>query len=136
MQFRILLLASAAVLTSCGAADQATGANEVSQGDAPAQDLGGVAATGTFLYPGSTATGAADRFTTAESIDKVVAWYRDPTRRNEMIYASSEQRDDGYLVIGTAGDSGGSFALLLKPRSGGGTDIQSLPYDPTKGLQL
>lgn len=89
------------------------------------------------LYPGSRPAGSPDRFVTGEPIDRVVEWYRDDTaRRAEMMFVSSERRDDGYLVIGTAGEEGKSFALLLRPGAGGGTESHVLPYDPNKELKL
>ncbi|HYC94166.1 MAG TPA: hypothetical protein VEB39_00535, partial [Sphingomicrobium sp.] len=79
-------------------------------------------------YPGSSATSAG--FSTADPIERVIAWYRDPARREEMMYASTERLDDGYLVMGTAGEEGQSFALKLTARPDGGTDGRLIPYDP------
>lgn len=88
------------------------------------------------LYPDSRSGGAPDLFVTKDPIDRVVEWYRDDTaRRSEMMFVSTERQDDGYLVIGTAGEEGRSFALKLTPRPDGGTESKVLPYDPKKGLK-
>ena len=87
------------------------------------------------LYPGVSPGSNSDRYTTGDPIDRVIAWYRDDSaRRSEMMFVSTERQDDGYLVVGTAGDEGRSFALKLSPRSGG-TEIEVLPYDPKTGLK-
>lgn len=126
------------LLTACDSqpardtAPPGTAAGDVAGDDSPAEDS---ALLG--LYPDSRATAAADRFTTADGIDRVVAWYRDDSaRRREMMYVSTERQANGYLVIYTAGEEGRSFALKLTPGPTGGTEMQVLPYDPTKGLTL
>lgn len=131
---------TAALLAACNSQQGTNTAQPSANADdgvavAGAEDLKAKVAT-LGLYPGSNPAGPPDRFVTPDPIDRVVQWYRDDSaRRAEMMFVSTERRDDGHLVIGTAGEEGRSFALKLSPRAGGGTEIQVLPYDPKTGLR-
>ena len=68
------------------------------------------------------------RFTTTDPSDRVVAWYRDPARGQEIQVQSAEQRGDGVVIQGT-GREGDRFTLNIAPRQGGGTDARLVLSD-------
>lgn len=68
------------------------------------------------------------RFTTSDPIDRVVAWYRDPARGQEVQVASAEQRGNAHVLSGTGRD-GQRFTLNLVPRQGGGSDARLVLSD-------
>lgn len=142
-QYAILAVASALVLTGCNSqgSDNKAAANQptpvpsfAGTTDSPEAAGTTVEAGNPALYPGAQAGSSADRFVTSDPIDKVIAWYKDPARRNDNMFVSSEKLDDGYLVLGTAGPELKSTALKLRARDGGGTELRVIPYDPAVGL--
>ena len=92
-----------------------------------------------LLYPGSTLSGmhveagkdsakgkgsggVELRFTTADSADKVAAWYRDPARASGFSIVGQRQEGGALVISGTEKDGGDPFTLRLSPRGGGGTE--------------
>jgi hypothetical protein len=91
-----------------------------------------------LLYPGSVLRGMAIAagegkgkagdteveiaFSTPDPVDKVVAWYRDPQRREGFRLGREEREGDGWRLTGVQKRDGHRFKLRLGPRSGGGTD--------------
>ena len=69
------------------------------------------------------------RFTTGDPADRVVAWYRDPARHDDIMVASAERQGDGFLLSGTAGEEKKRFDLRITPRLGGGTEARLLLTD-------
>ena len=68
------------------------------------------------------------RFTTGDPVDRVVAWYRDPARGQEVQIASAEQRGGAFVIAGT-GKDGQPFTLNIAPREGGGSDARLVLSD-------
>ena len=99
-----------------------------------------------LVYPGSTVSGlhvqggperaGGDsggevelRFSSDDAIDRVVAWYRDPSQSQEFSIESQSREEGGFVFAGTAGRGDGRFVLRLAPRSGGGTEGRLLLSD-------
>jgi hypothetical protein len=90
-----------------------------------------------LLYPGATLRGMAiaagpgsDRsgdseveisFSTADTPDKVAAWYRDPARADGFHLESAAKQGGEWVVTGVQKRDEHRFKLRLGPRSGGGT---------------
>lgn len=68
------------------------------------------------------------RFTSADPIDRVVAWYRDPARAQEFSVGSAAQEGNGFVINGTRREDNGPFTLRLAPR-GSGVDARLLLVD-------
>lgn len=68
------------------------------------------------------------RFTSADPIDRVVAWYRDPARAQEFSIASAAREGEGFVLRGTRRPDNGAFTLRLAQR-GGGVDARLLLVD-------
>ncbi|HEY0111957.1 MAG TPA: hypothetical protein VGB59_02265 [Allosphingosinicella sp.] len=91
-----------------------------------------------IIYPGATvaglhvAAGAAEgkgagsevemRLSTADPVDRVLAWYRDPARAEGFTLDQVERAEGGYLLTGTQKRDRHPFKLRLLPKAGGGTD--------------
>jgi hypothetical protein len=69
------------------------------------------------------------RFTTGDPADRVVAWYRDPARHDDIVVASAERQGGGFHLSGIAGDERKPFDLRISPRAGGGTEARLLLSD-------
>jgi hypothetical protein len=69
------------------------------------------------------------RFTTGDAVDKVVAWYRDPARRDDLSVLSAERQGEAFLLTGTAGNEKKPFTLRITPRAGGGSEARLLISD-------
>jgi hypothetical protein len=87
------------------------------------------------FYPGATISGMAIaagagggdsevelRFATADPIDKVVAWYRDPARAAGYRLDSAGKQGDQWVFTGTQKRDNHPFKVRLTERAGGGTD--------------
>ena len=66
------------------------------------------------------ASGVELRFTSADAIEKVAAWYRDPGRKETFTIASAEREGDALVLSGREAGDGEPFTLRLSP-SGAGT---------------
>ena len=92
-----------------------------------------------LIYPGSTFSGIhvqgrperqggeSDgevelRFTTGDGTDRVVAWYRDPARGEDLTIASVGREGNGFVIAGTGRRDSERFTLRVTPREGGGTE--------------
>jgi hypothetical protein len=92
-----------------------------------------------LIYPGASfsgihvqgrperADGASDgevelRFTTGDGIDRVVAWYRDPARGEDLSIQSALQDGDAFVIAGTGRREHDRFTLRVTPRPGGGSE--------------
>lgn len=129
-----LLLVSAFAVSACNSrtdvqTDEAKQDVEAGEPEDGSADGAGGPLNRESLYPGAQPGSTADRFVTGEPIDQVLAWYTDSRRRSENMFASAERRDDGYLVLGTAGSRLLPFTILLSPRQDGGTELRLLPGD-------
>jgi len=75
--------------------------------------------------PGSDKTGDSEveiRFSTADAMDTVAAWYRDPARADGFDLERAAKEGDGWVVTGVQKRDEHRFKLRLGPRPGGGTD--------------
>lgn len=63
-------------------------------------------------------------FTSKDSLETVVAWYRDPARAEDIAIGSFAPEGDGFVITGTQKDDGDPFTIRLAPGSGGGTNGQ------------
>ena len=76
--------------------------------------------------PGRDNAGAASgvelRFTSADPVEKLAAWYRDPARKETFNVASASREGKAVLLTGTQKGEGDPFSLRLAPASGGGTE--------------
>ena len=70
---------------------------------------------------GRGASGVELRFTSADPVEKVAGWYRDPARKGTFSVARARQEGDAVLMEGTQEADGDPFSLRLVP-SGGGTE--------------
>lgn len=61
-------------------------------------------------------------FSTPDSLDKVVAWYRDPARAEGFSLDRAAREGDGWRLAGVQKRDGHRFKLRLSPRPGGGAD--------------
>ena len=99
-----------------------------------------------LIYPGSTfggihVQGGTDRgggerggevelrFSTADAVDRVTAWYRDPARGEEINIASAARDGASVVLTGTGRTDHDRFTLRLTPRQGGGTEARLLLID-------
>lgn len=91
---------------------------------------------GEMLYPGSTFSGmhveggkkgqsddgaVEIRFTSADSPEKVAAWYRDPARKDFSV-VSARQEGDAFVIMGQQKTEADQFKIRLTPKANGGTD--------------
>lgn len=96
----------------------------------PGSQFGGVHVQGRPGRSGEDGSGEVElRFTTADPPDRVVAWYRDPARHDDIVVASAERQGEGFHLSGTAGNEKKPFDLRIMPRSGGGTEARLLISD-------
>jgi len=94
----------------------------------PGSDFGGIHVQG--KPEGAEHEGEVElRFTTADPVERVVAWYRDPGRSGELTIASAAQQGEAFVMSGTAGDEKKPFSLRIGPRAGGGTEARLLLKD-------
>jgi hypothetical protein len=61
-------------------------------------------------------------FSTPQPLDAVVAWYRDPARREGFRLGRAVREGEGWTVTGVQKRDRHPFKLRLTPRAGGGTD--------------
>lgn len=91
---------------------------------------------GEMLYTGSTFSGmhveggkkgksddgaVEIRFTSADSPEKVAAWYRDPARKDFSV-VSARQEGDAFVIVGQQKSESDQFNIRLTPKANGGTD--------------
>lgn len=94
----------------------------------PGATFGGIHVQGGREGPDGEHDGEVElRFTTADALDRVVAWYRDPARGQELRIESAGRQGDGFLMTGTDGD-GDPFRLSLTG-TGAGTEARLLLGD-------
>jgi hypothetical protein len=90
------------------------------------------------LYPGATISGMAVaageggdqggdseiemRFATADPLDKVLAWYRDPARAVGYRLDGAARDGNGWVIAGTQKRDNHPFKVRLTARGNGGTD--------------
>ena len=83
----------------------------------PGSKVGGV-----HIEAGESDGGAVEiRFSSADPVDKVAAWYRDPARTGLKI-ASEAREGASFVFNGHETDDNSRFKLRIGPRGGGGTD--------------
>ncbi|HEV2866426.1 MAG TPA: hypothetical protein VGX37_07910 [Allosphingosinicella sp.] len=61
------------------------------------------------------------RFTTPDSPERVVGWYRDPARNDQLTVQSARRQGSAFVLSGTGRDEG-RFTVTLTPAAGGGTE--------------
>ncbi|HYD37626.1 MAG TPA: hypothetical protein VEA60_08430 [Allosphingosinicella sp.] len=61
-------------------------------------------------------------FSTADPLDRVIGWYRDPARADGFRLDRADREGEGWRVTGVQKRDGHRFKLRLAPRPGGGTD--------------
>ncbi|HYJ84079.1 MAG TPA: hypothetical protein VEW26_14700 [Allosphingosinicella sp.] len=64
------------------------------------------------------------RFSTADPLDKVAAWYRDPARADGFQLERATKDGESWLVTGVQKRDEHGFRLRLTPRAGEGTNGQ------------
>ena len=95
----------------------------------PGSTFGGIHVQGGTERPGRDRGGEVElRFSTADAIDRVVAWYRDPARGQEISIASVTPDGNGFVVSGASRRDNDQFTLRLAPR-GSGTEGRLLIVD-------
>jgi len=62
------------------------------------------------------------RFSTADPLDRVLAWYRDPARAEGFQLQKAERDGDAHVLAGLEARDRHPFKLRLAPRPGGGTE--------------
>lgn len=68
------------------------------------------------------------RFTSADALGRVVAWYRDPARGEHFTIQSARREGDAVIIAGTGRRDSDRFTLRLASR-GGGTEGRLLLAD-------
>jgi hypothetical protein len=68
------------------------------------------------------------RFVSAEPPEQVVAWYRDPARR-EHFSISSARREGSEIVLGGVSHDGGPMTVRLAADGAAGTDGRLILVD-------
>lgn len=138
----LLAVASALVLSGCGAGDGNESAN-AANAMPPSTENGQltVRAQGVdlkinlpppirrmtedddFLPPRARTErgGAGRRFHSDDPPETVAAWYRDAARANRFTVADVARDGDAWVLAGTA-RGGGTLSVRLAPAAGGGTD--------------
>lgn len=95
----------------------------------PGSTFGGIHVQGGTERAGGDRGGEVElRFSTGDAIDRVVAWYRDPARSQEISIASVTPDGNGFTVTGTGRRGNDPFTLRLAPR-GSGTEGRLLLVD-------
>ncbi|MGQ0558639.1 MAG: hypothetical protein ACT4OE_03505 [Sphingosinicella sp.] len=95
----------------------------------PGATFGGIHVQGRPARDGRDGGGEVElRFDTSDAPDRVLAWYRDPARREHLTVRSARRQGQGYVLAGT-GEDDGQFTLTLSPRAGGGTDARLVLTD-------
>ena len=95
----------------------------------PGSSFGGIHVQGGTERQGREHGGEVElRFTSGDAIDRVVAWYRDPARREKIDIASVTQEGNGFVVTGTGRRDNDRFTLRLSP-NGSGTEGRLLMVD-------
>ncbi len=69
------------------------------------------------------------RFTTGHAPDRVMAWYRDPSRSTDFSVESAEAGNGGFRLSGTSRPDGERFALTVSPGENGGSDARLVLSD-------
>ena len=93
----------------------------------PGATFGGLHVQGTDKAGGRNDGEVELRFTTPDPIDRVVAWYRDPARGEEIKMANAAREGAGFVMSGTDRE-GDPFTLRVAP-SAGGTEARLLLSD-------
>lgn len=95
----------------------------------PGSTLGGLHVQGGPEGPEGERDGEVElRFSTGDAIDRVVAWYRDPARGEEIRIDTADRRGDSFVMTGRGRD-GERFNLTVEPRAGGGTEARLVLSD-------
>jgi hypothetical protein len=69
------------------------------------------------------------RLTSADSPDRIAAWYNDPARSDRFSIASTTREAGAVLIAGAARRDNQRFTLRIAPRSDGGSDMRLLLAD-------
>jgi hypothetical protein len=95
----------------------------------PGSTFGGIHVQGRPERAGGESDGEVElRFATGDAVDRVVAWYRDPARGEDVRIASAERRGNAFVLSGTSRD-GKRFDLSITPRAAGGTEARMVLQD-------
>lgn len=96
----------------------------------PGSRFGGIHVQGGAEKSGGDRDGEVElTFSSADPIERVVAWYRDPARADRFTLRSVRAENGGYAIEGAGRGDGERIALRLAPRAGGGTDGRLLLSD-------
>jgi hypothetical protein len=71
---------------------------------------------------GKKKSGVELRFTSADTPDKLVAWYRDPARAGDFSVSSAAREGPSFVISGNQKSDGDGFKVRLSPGNGGGTE--------------
>lgn len=89
----------------------------------PGATIGGLALVGTQGKADKPGDSEVEfRLATADPIDKVTAWYRDPARAKDIKVTGITRQGDETVITGSQAREVDTFKLRLSPRPGGGTD--------------
>jgi hypothetical protein len=69
------------------------------------------------------------QFTTADPPDRVVGWYRDPARAEDLTIQSARQEGNAFVITGTGRHDNERFTVRVAPRAGGGTEARLVLSD-------
>lgn len=95
----------------------------------PGSTFGGIHVQGGLEGPAGERDGEVElRFSTGDAADRVVAWYRDPARGEDIRIASAERQGNAFVISGTGRD-GERFNLNITPRAGGGSEARMVLQD-------
>jgi hypothetical protein len=85
----------------------------------PGSTLGGVAVAASESKGQGGDTDVETRFLTSDPADKVLAWYRDPARRDSFRLTRVEKARDAYLITGSLIREDHPFRIRLSQRRAG-----------------
>ena len=69
------------------------------------------------------------RFTSADPAERVVAWYRDPARAQDLTIQSAGRDGNGFVISGTGRHDNERFTVRIAPRAGGGSEARLVLSD-------
>jgi len=69
------------------------------------------------------------RFTSRDPAERVIAWYRDPARAQDLTIQSAGRDGNGFVISGTGRHDNERFTVRIAPRAGGGSEARLVLSD-------